>query len=163
VSGRPESLVFASEQWVAKGWGDLNLMTAVSMTMRVERLLSALMDAALRPIGLTFPRFEALAVLYFSPDHQIPLGKMSERLQVHPATITSIIDRLETHKLVERVRPDGDRRVVLAQLLPAGESLVEQAVDVIVNEVFPQVPWTSEQVDQLADLLVQFRSRIGKF
>jgi DNA-binding MarR family transcriptional regulator len=82
---------------------------------------------------------------------------------VHPATITSIVDRLEGQKLVERARPDGDRRVVLAQLLPKGEALVEQAVDVIVNEVFPQVPWTTEEVDRLADLLVLFRSRIGKF
>jgi DNA-binding MarR family transcriptional regulator len=162
VSERHESLVFATEQWLAKGWGDPNLMTAVSATVRVERLLSAMMDTALRPIGLTFPRFEALAALYFSPDQRMALGKMSERLQVHPATITSIIDRLELQELVERVRPEGDRRVVLAQLLPEGVKVVEQAVEVIVNEVFPQVPWTSDEVDELAELLVRFRQRVGK-
>ena len=159
---RAEWLAFASDQWVERGWGDPELMSAVSSIVRVERLLTAMVDTALRPLDLTFARYEALAALYFSPDGRMPLGKMSERLEVHPATITSIVDRLEQQELVRRTRPDGDRRVVLAEILPDGRALVEQATDVVVKDVFPQLPWTDGDVRGLAEMLDKFREAFGK-
>jgi DNA-binding MarR family transcriptional regulator len=159
---RAEWLAYASDQWVERGWGDPKLMSAISSITRVERLLTAMIDAALRPHDLTFARYEALAALYFSPDGRMPLGKMSERLQVHPATITSIVDRLEQLRLVRRTRPDGDRRVVLAEILPDGKALVEKATDVVVNEVFPRVPWSEDEVRDLAEVLHKFRQTVGK-
>jgi DNA-binding MarR family transcriptional regulator len=159
---RAEWLAVASDQWVGRGWGDPKLMSAVSSVVRVERLLTAMVDAALRPLDLTFARYEALAALYFSPDGGMPLGKMSELLQVHPATITSIVDRLEQQQLVRRTRPDGDRRVVLAEILPDGRTLVEQATDVVVTDVFPKLPWTEDEVSSLAESLHKVRQTFGK-
>jgi DNA-binding MarR family transcriptional regulator len=159
---RAEWLAYASDQWVERGWGDPQLMSAISSIVRVERLLTAMVDAALRPLDLTFARYEALAALYFSPEGKMPLGKMSERLQVHPATITSIVDRLEQLKLVRRIRPDGDRRVVMAEILAEGKLLVEKATDVVVNEVVPAVPWSAGEIRSLAEILVKFRQTVGK-
>jgi DNA-binding MarR family transcriptional regulator len=157
-----EWLAFASEQWVERGYGDPQLMSAISSIVRVERLLTAMVDNALRPLDLTFARYEALAALFFSPAGSLPLGKMSERLQVHPATITSIVDRLEQQGLVRRTRPDGDRRVVLAEILPDGTALVEKATDVVVSDVFPQVPWSDDDINGLAQVLLEFRRAFAK-
>jgi len=52
-------------------------------------------DAELRPFGLTFARFEVLMLLSFSTTGSLPLGKIGERLQVNPASVTNAVDRLE--------------------------------------------------------------------
>jgi DNA-binding MarR family transcriptional regulator len=157
-----DPLAYASEQWVERGWGDPNVMSAISSIVRVERMLSAMVDTALRPLDLTYARWEALSLLYFSPEGSMPLGKMSERLQVHPATITSVVDRLEQLDLVRRIRPEGDRRVILAELLPAGHELVEQAMNVVLKDVIPQLPWSEREVEGLAKALMKFRTAVGK-
>jgi DNA-binding MarR family transcriptional regulator len=69
-------------------------MHAVTSLMRVQQLVLARLDAILKPHGLTFARYEALVLLVFSSQGSLPLGKMGERLQVHPTSITSIIARL---------------------------------------------------------------------
>ena len=71
-------------------------MHAVTSLMRVQQLVLNRLDALLKPHGLTFARYEALVLLCFSSAGSLPLGKMGERLQVHPTSITSIITRLES-------------------------------------------------------------------
>ena len=75
-------------------------MHAVTSLMRVQQLVLGRLDAILRPHGLTFARYEALVLLCFSSRGSLPLGKMGERLQVHPTSITSIVQRLEADGLV---------------------------------------------------------------
>jgi DNA-binding MarR family transcriptional regulator len=48
------------------------------------------------------------------------MGKMGERLMVHPASVTNVIDRLEQRGLVERHPSADDRRVVLATITDHG-------------------------------------------
>ena len=79
-------------------------MHAVTSLMRVQQLVLGRLDAILKPHGLTFARYEALVLLCFSSRGSLPLGKMGERLQVHPTSITSIVQRLEADGLVSRVR-----------------------------------------------------------
>ena len=59
-------------------------MHAVTSLMRVQQLVLGRLDALLKPLGLTFARYEALVLLTFSSRGSLPLGKMGERLQVHP-------------------------------------------------------------------------------
>ena len=67
-----------------------------------------------RPYGLTFARFEALALLSFSRRGALPLGKIGDRLQVHPTSVTNTVNRLERDGLVRRAPrrrpPHGPRR-----------------------------------------------------
>jgi DNA-binding MarR family transcriptional regulator len=84
----------AARQWGLR-WDGVPAMHAVTSIMRVQQLLIARLDDLLRPFGLTFARYEALVLLTFSSRGSLPLGKMGERLQVHPTSITSIIGRLE--------------------------------------------------------------------
>ena len=84
----------AARQW-ARRWSAVDEMHAVTSLMRVHQLLLGELDEVLRPHGLTFARYEALVLLTFSRKGSLPLGKMGERLQVHPTSVTSIVDRLE--------------------------------------------------------------------
>ena len=138
-------------------------MGVATAIMRVSRLVSGAIDAALRPLELSYARFETLGILFFEPEGVLPLGKLSERLGVHPATVTSIVDRLEQQDLVRRTRREGDRRIVLAELQPAGRELVQRANDVIVREVLPKLELPKKDLDTLYRLLADMRRSIGDF
>ncbi len=60
-------------------------MTAITSVMRVQQLLLARVEDVLKPYGLTFAAFEALRLLAFTRHGSLPMGKMGERLMVHPA------------------------------------------------------------------------------
>src|SRR3954462_7222695 len=99
----------AARQWGLR-WKAVDQMHAVTSLMRVQQLVLAELDELLRPHGLTFARYEALVLLTFSRAGSLPLGKMGERLQVHPTSVTSIVDRLESARLVvRRQHPEGRR------------------------------------------------------
>ena len=63
---------------------------ATSIT-RAHQVLVGRIDAALAPIPLNFGRFEVLALLDLTRKGQLPLGKIGDRLQVHPASVTNTV------------------------------------------------------------------------
>src|SRR5918997_5505711 len=85
----------ARRQW-EEHWGDdaVPAMAAVTSLMRVQQLLLARLNSLLKPWELTFPRYEALMLLFYSRRGSLPLGKMGDRLQVNRARVTNIVDRL---------------------------------------------------------------------
>jgi DNA-binding MarR family transcriptional regulator len=160
----PDGLEEAKRQWVEHGWPDADVMVAISSILRVSRRLTAVTDAALRPLDVSYARFETLCILYYAPDGEMPLGKLSERLQVHPASVTSIVDRLEQQGMVRRTRRDGDRRIVLAELLPPGRELVERGTEIVARDLLPKVRvLPDDDLAKLYDLLAAIRRSIGDF
>ena len=105
----------AARQW-SNRWSGVPAMHAVTSLMRVQQLVIGRLDALLKPHGLTFARYEALVLLVFSSRGSLPLGKMGERLQVHPTSVTSIVRRLEAAGLVVRRPHPDDGRAVLAEI-----------------------------------------------
>src|ERR1700749_1608645 len=101
----------AARQWALR-WDGVPAMHAVTSLMRVQQLVLGRLDTILRPHGLTFARYEALVLLCFSSRGSLPLGKMGERLQGHPTSITSIVQRLEADGLVTRRPHPHDGRGV---------------------------------------------------
>ena len=71
-------------------------MRAVTSLMRVHQLVLTELDELLRPLGLTFARYEVLVLLSFSRRGALPLGKIGERLQVHATSVTPLVKRLES-------------------------------------------------------------------
>ncbi len=102
-------------------------MRAITSVMRVQQLWLARLNDALGPHGLTFARYEALMLLYFSRAGALPLGKIGARLQVHPASVTNLIDGLERDGLVVREPHPSDRRTTLARVTPEGRVRAEAA------------------------------------
>lgn len=130
----------AVRNWRAAGWDDsADGMALVTSIMRVHQLLLARVDEVLGPLGLTFARFEVLMLLRFSRSGRLPLGKIGRRLQVHPASVTNAIDRLEARGLVTRNEHPTDRRTTLAAITPAGRELVDTAVTALNEQVFSTI------------------------
>ena len=67
-----------------------------------------------------------LALPSFTREGELPLGKVGDRLQVHPASVTNTVNRLEVDGLVARKLHPTDRRMTLAVLTRAGRRRVEQ-------------------------------------
>lgn len=101
-------------------------MAAVTSIVRVAQVFSLKIDSVLRPFSLTFARFEVLALLSFARTGGLPLGKLGERLQVHPASVTSAIDRLEADGLVRRKPNPRDGRGTLAEITRRGRERIRR-------------------------------------
>ena len=152
----------AARQW-GDHWDRVPAMHAVTSLMRVQQLVIGRLDAILKPHGLTFARYEALVLLVFSSRGSLPLGKMGERLQVHPTSITSIIRRLEAAGLVVRRAHPDDGRAVLAEITPKGRALVEVATQDLVAADFALGSLTEADLTELSELLRPIRKAAGDF
>ena len=152
----------AARQWGLR-WDGVEQMHAVTSLMRVQQLVLAQLDEILRPHGLTFARYEALVLLVFSRAGSLPLGKMGERLQVHPTSVTSIVDRLEAAGLVVRRRHPEDGRAVLAEITAAGRAVVEAATEDLVAADFALGALGREQMSELSEVLRPVRRAAGDF
>jgi DNA-binding MarR family transcriptional regulator len=152
----------AARQWALR-WDGVEQMHAVTSLMRVQQLVLGQLDEILRPHGLSFARYEALVLLTFSQAGSLPMGKMGERLQVHPTSITSIIDRLQAAGLVVRRPHPDDGRAVLAQITDAGREVVEAATADLVAADFALGALEDEQLRQVSALLRPVRETAGDF
>ncbi|MGN6782249.1 MAG: MarR family winged helix-turn-helix transcriptional regulator [Marmoricola sp.] len=152
----------AARQWGLR-WDGVPQMHAVTSLMRVQQLVLARLDAVLRPHGLTFARYEALVLLSFSSRGSLPLGKMGERLQVHPTSITSIVQRLEADGLITRRPHPEDGRAVLAEITEAGRALVERTTADLLEADFGLGPLDVPQLQALSALLRPLRREAGDF
>src|ERR1700759_2781572 len=151
----------AHRQWSARWPEQADHMAAVTSVMRVQQLLLSRIEDTLKPYGLTFAASEALRLLGFSRRGSLPMGKMGERLMVHPASVTNAISRLEQRGLVEgRLSPDH-RRVVLATITAAGESLVREATAALNEASFGLPGLSPEQAAAVTGLLRDMRAAAG--
>ena len=164
---RPEPLAFAPIEEAARLWSErwdgVDQMRAVTSLMRVHQLVLSELDEILRPHGLTFARYEALVLLTFSRQGALPLGKMGERLQVHPTSVTSIVDRLEAADLVTRRRHPTDGRTVLAAITASGRSVVVAATADLVKADFGLGSLAASELAAVFDLLRPIRLAAGDF
>lgn len=127
----------AQRNWTAAGWEQAAPgMAVVTSVMRVHQILLGRVDEVLAPFHLTFARYEALMLLFFSSRGSLPLGKIGQRLQVHPASVTNVIDRLEADKLVRRERHPVDGRTTLATITARGRRVAEQSTRILNSDVF---------------------------
>ena len=163
----PDALSFdpieeAGRQW-RRHWGPSHVaqMTAVTSIMRVQQILLARLNEVLERFGLTFARYEALMLLYYSRTGALPLGKIGGRLQVHPTSVTNLIDGLERAGYVERTPHPSDRRTTLANITEAGRKTAVAATEALHDIRFGTEPLRKAELRVLTDLLREFRLAAG--
>nr|WP_217913500.1 MarR family transcriptional regulator [Miltoncostaea marina] len=137
-------------------------MAATSIA-RAQQIVLGRIDAALAPHGLTFSRFEALALLHFSRAGALPMGKIGERLQVHPTSVTNTVTRLERDGLVRRVPSERDRRTVLAEITPLGRRTVDAAAAALVDAGFGLDGLPDDAVRRVHEAILPLRRAAGDF
>ena len=154
----------ARRQW-EKHWGDdaARPMVAVTSIMRVQQILMARLNELLRPLDLTFPRYEALMLLHLSSRGSLPLGKIGERLQVHRTSVPNLIDGLEQAGLAERLPHEHDRRTTLAAITPRGREVAVAATTLLNDARFATEPLAPDELDALAAALRGFRAAADRF
>ncbi|MBV8931682.1 MAG: MarR family transcriptional regulator [Kutzneria sp.] len=143
--------------------GPSGAMAAVTSVMRVQQILQSAVDGALRPHGLTFARYEALVLLGFSRRGSLPMRVMGERLQLHPTSVTNIVDRLEADGLVKRIPHPSDRRTTLVEITEVGGHVREAATVAVSAMNLGLKGLTERQTQQLSELLTKIRRAAGDF
>ncbi len=157
----PDPIAEARRQWVAHGWQEAAPgMAAVTTVVRVHQILVSRVEEALAPEGLTFARFEILRLLGFTRNGRLPMGKIGQRLQVHPASVTSAVKRLERDAMIKRETDENDNRVVHAVLLRAGRDTLKSATE-RVNAVFSSLGLDDRELDGLTRRLGPIRRMAG--
>lgn len=77
-----------------------------------------------RDDGLTYAQLRAIGAL--GRGREMTAGQIAKSADLTPATVTAILDQLETANIVERHRSTEDRRVCNISLTPKGWELLEQ-------------------------------------
>jgi DNA-binding MarR family transcriptional regulator len=153
----------AAANWRSAGWGAIDAMTAATSITRAHQILSGRIDAALAPLGLNFSRFEVLALLSFTREGKLPLGKVGDRLQVHPASVTNTVDRLEADGYVRREPHPSDRRTTLAVLTAKGRSRAERGAAALADIEFGVAGMGARARAETDQAILELRSAAGDF
>ena len=93
----------------------------------------------------------------------MPLGKLSARLMVHPASVTTTVDSLVKLGLVERVPHPSDRRATLARITAEGRVRIEASTPQLVDRRFGLDTLTEDEARTLTELLRKVRAARGDF
>ena len=168
ADARPPRLPFDPIDRAAELWeeriGDATAMKVVTSVMRVQQVLLARIDAALKPFGITFARYEVLVLLTFSRTGRLPLSKIGERLMVHPTSVTNAIDRLEAGRLVRagcRTRSTAAGRSPSSPTRDA--TVVREATAALQDNEFFLDRSSVEDADHLYALLRRTEAAAGDF
>jgi DNA-binding MarR family transcriptional regulator len=154
----------ARRHWERRGWRRAAAgMAAVTSLMRAQQIVLARVEDVLRPHGLTFARYEVLMLLTFSRNGSLPLSRLGERLQVHPASVTNVVDRLQSQALIRRVPHPTDRRTTLAEVTDRGRSIALAASEDLNATVFADPGLSADGVRQLVEVLTDLRRTAGDF
>lgn len=154
----------ARRQWEAHGWEDAaEGMAVITSLMRAQQIAQTRVDQVLRPLGLSFARYELLMLLHFSSSGALPVTKASLRLQVHPTSVTSAVDRLEAAGLVERRSHPTDGRATLIAITAEGRALALRATEALNATVFRDPGLSSRRMSSLVSCLTALRRQAGDF
>ncbi len=95
---------------------------------RISRELNAVYRPLLADLGLTYPQYLVMLVLW--EDDGLGVGEIGERLALDSGTLSPLIRRLESAGLVRRERRSADERRVTVHLTGAGRALEQRAAAV---------------------------------
>jgi len=120
-------------------------------------------EEALRPYNLTFARYEVLMLLLLSRRGSLPMARIGERLQVHPASVTNAVDRLEAQGLVRRAPHPTDRRATLVEITDDGRAVATKTTEELNATVFAEPGLGPKDVERLVGVLEHLRRDAGDF
>jgi DNA-binding MarR family transcriptional regulator len=121
----------------------------------IKQVMSSLLrrvDAHMQPLELTGMQWEPVLMLWLKrADTVAGLARVS---QVGVASMTRMLDRLESKDLLRRERSETDRRVVNLHLTPKGKRIASRIWPIVVEGMHVHLDgFKKEELNQLADLL----------
>ncbi|NJP27578.1 MarR family transcriptional regulator [Microbispora sp. SCL1-1] len=92
-----------------------------------SRAVTALYRPILDEMGLTYPQFLVLLVLWDGPEEGVAVKELGGALQLDYGTMTPLLKRLEANGLLRRERRVDDERTVQITLTEKGAALRERS------------------------------------
>lgn len=93
-----------------------------------SRAVVAAYRPILEPLGLTYPQYLVLVMLWSR--EEVAIKEVASALRLDHATLTPLLRRMETAGLVSRRRGSEDERTVLVALAPVGRAMQSHADDI---------------------------------
>jgi len=94
----------------------------------VSRLITKAYKPYLNEMGLTYPQYLVLMVLW--ENDSISINQISEKLLLNTNTLSPLLKRMEKMKLLQRNRSSKDERNVIVELIEKGTNLKTQATPI---------------------------------
>ena len=115
-----------------------------------SRLITRLYQPILEPLGLTYPQYIVMMILW----QQSPcaVSAIGERALLASNTLTPLLKRLEMQGLVTRSRASQDERVVTIALTDAGRAL-QQGCAAVPGQIFERTGFAEDKARELKRLL----------
>lgn len=97
----------------------------IAALRKITRAIDVRSRELVRSIGLTTPQVAALeAIARLQP---VTMGELARSIHLSQATLSGVLFRLESRRLVARTRSESDRRNVVVQLTEEGQSALKTA------------------------------------
>jgi len=133
---------------------------------RLSRMFVRLYQPALDYLGLTYPQYLVMLVLW---EHEaIDYKSLGQRLELQTGTLTPIIDKLEAHGFARRVRNPEDSRRTSVTITEHGAALKERVLELVdafdESSEFEQKKYSeyARVLDELAATLSRLEQRAGE-
>ncbi|PQP10871.1 MarR family winged helix-turn-helix transcriptional regulator [Rhodococcus opacus] len=98
----------------------------IAAVLQTQKLITHQLNSTLRPLGLSFARYEVLAMMV-AANAPLPMVRIVRALDRHPTTIGTLIDGLEGSGLVLRTINRSDRRSTLVTITDKGREVATSA------------------------------------
>lgn len=118
-----------------------------------SRLITQLYHPLLEPLGITYPQYLVLLVLW--EQDNMPVNDIAHRLFLETNTVTPLLQRMEKMGLIKRKVGENDSRQRIVSLTEKGVEMQEKAKDIptcMANKVMCNINET-QQLIQLIPLL----------
>lgn len=121
--------------------------------------LNQLYRKLLTPLGLTYPQYLVMLVLWEKDG--LTVSEIGEKLFLESSTLTPLLKKLQSNGIVNRERSTKDERQVIISLTSQGHALKLKAVDIPL-QVAQASACDLDSITQLKDLLSNLRENISK-
>jgi len=121
--------------------------------------LNQLYRKLLAPLGLTYPQYLVMLVLWEKDG--LTVSEIGEKLFLESSTLTPLLKKLQSNGIVNRERSTKDERQVIISLTAQGHALKLKAVDIPL-QVAQASACDLDSITQLKDLLSNLRENISK-
>ncbi|TFH68678.1 MarR family transcriptional regulator [Gammaproteobacteria bacterium LSUCC0057] len=109
------------------------VLIAVRRVIRATDLQSKYL---VRTTGLTTPQILILHTI--NAQQELTIGQLAKAISLSQATVTTIIDRLESRQLISRIRSASDKRKVYLELSDAGRDTLSKAPPLLQEQFIRQ-------------------------
>jgi len=136
-----------------------NLLLEKQLCFRLytlNKLMCRLYAPVLKMLGLTYPQYLVMLVLW-KHSAGISVKDLGNKLDLDSGTLSPLLKRMESQKLLTRVRQTKDERVVIIRLTDTGSTLKKSA-EHIPEKMFAVTGLTANKLQSLTaelDLLIE--------